>query len=408
MNKILIIFLFCFTSAETQSLAQINNNFFTTESNRLGQWNAFTAQTRNASIFESVSMSGIGNTEILGSLPRSYFSNPTDVRGLSSPSYTSYVVLPNDKNPFIEFVDRKITSDNSTITLQSTTFSAVYSSTLPVSITNGGSIVQRGLYSNSTYGNGDIPWAQITAPTTSTGVYSELATFANNANDNVIGAYKINLPNGNSLQLATTDAQSGVVGFLKPFNTSLVLASESITVPGKFYVDGTISSKSGIYVAGSNNIATLSLMSTGLTTIDALNKDFWGIKYNGVLGKSESSSLVMETNRTGGMMFSAYSLSNYEPSIGFSLNTFRMLEIKTAGLVVGGGESTPTSIFTVNSDNKMIVLPRLSDEAILSLPPNEGGIVYSKDHQSIVFADGKKWQVIKSKKLVGSKKSNYL
>lgn len=413
MKKLLTILLFCVCTAEGQSIAQAKSNlFYPDQTGHTLQEPAWVTTTAIATAMGSPITGDITNSRIITNLTGSNISSVTVGGQWTMPSYSSFAVMPNSKNPILEFIDRQITSNGSTVTLQSTSFSATYSSILPVSETNGVWIAQRAVYSEKIFGNGDIPWTQITAPTISTGVVSELNTFANNASNNAIGAYKINLYNGNALQLATTDVQSAIIGFSRPSNTSIILSGESVRVPGSFEADGRISSKTGFTITSAGNTSVINLQSTGMMTADGDYNDFWGIRYGGILSKSASSALVMETNRSGGMMFRAYSISNYETSIGFSLNSSMMLDIKTAGLVIGGGEPLPSAIVTVNSDNKMLVLPRLFDDAILHLPPIEGGLVYSKDQKALVFADGKKWQIIKKTKelreLTVSKKRNFI
>jgi len=112
-----------------------------------------------------------------------------------------------------------------------------------------------------------------------------------------------------------------------------------------------------------------------------------------------AGTFLMESqNRNGILINTSFDESGYSGSIRFGLgsNEIARFDISNTFLI---GTTTPiqSSIFTIESKNKGVVLPKMHSWQRESIPnPAEDLIVYDLDLHKYCFFNGDKWEVFVS------------
>ena len=307
---------------------------------------------------------------ITASIPNEPFKwSQIPANGLSliqstTPTYSDYVNLPKDKYGEFEFHDHEATTlSGTTVGLSTTILSATYLGSLPSSNVNGAEVIQHAIYQEELIGSGNIAWMVTTAPTDNKYASIDLNTFANMTSQNYNGAISINVPNGNSFQMATNE-DSGTIGWTHiGSGTKLTLSADLIYTPGSLVTAGTIITDQGLNIG---NIASSSVnISPNFMTFSNNNgvSTITGLDVNG----NFSGAFLLQSSNPGGILLN--SIGDYA-SITLAVN----------------------SVIVAKVTNKGFRALQLTDDQILNIAdPEPGDFVYSKDHSTLAVYNGSGW-----------------
>lgn len=303
-------------------------------------------------------------------------------------AFSDYIVLPNRKGGYFEILDHEATKiDGSKVELSKVLLSNSYSNKIPAAPNNGASKIEHAFYEEITIGSGNTPWFSKIAPEPGHGTSVQISTYANLMHTNYDGAYQINTPNGNSLELATT-ATSGIVGWARIDSTSkLFLAAKYISLPGNLEVQGSITTAADLLVGDSKT----SMISITSTSISLINNN-----YSNPATRNNApwkDALVLDANGAGGIVLNSVGTTdNDSGAIRFAANSRIIASFTSNGLVIGGGYASSSAILALRSENKGFILPKMFNAQILAIENvEEGTQVYSLDAHAPVFYNGTNW-----------------
>ena len=307
---------------------------------------------------------------------------------------SDYIILPNKKSDFVEFHDHETTLSGTTVDLSTISLSARYADNLPASSGNGATVAQNAVYRESVTGSGGLPWFVANAPNSISGTSIELNTYSNLLSQSSIGSYNINIPNGNTLQIATGD-NGGYVGWTDPNpNTKLSLGAGTIDITGHLVVENSITSVIGVTV-GNPNLSNASLSYNSLTFSNANGVQcFVGTGVGYTNGHSQEGALVVMNKSAGGIILDAStSIFDNSNAITFVINANEIGKFESSGLIIGQGFGDPSAILSINSQKQGVLIPRCTTEQIFNINnPSEGLLVYNLDYHKIVFYNGNYWR----------------
>ena len=346
-------------------------------------------------------------------------------------SFTSYAdrgeILYKGKNEIsrFEFYDNELLSnDGTSLAIEKITVSGSISSLYSAMQGNGAFISQQGVYRETWSGSDLSQWAILSAPTSLNGVSLTLFASANLATNNTYGEFAINIGGGNEFSFGTNDS----VGYIG-WNNSLgqiTLNANRIETNAEILQHAVYKSSLGIAVCDNCELTQLTLPvnlqgyftsnnsgSSGImvenSNIDPRASVGIGFKledFNSWIGiapadgkwhTSSSGTLVISSGGEMLLSASSYNGSDEEGSIQFMINSKKVGKITTNSFVIGATEEDPSSILTIESDSRGILLPRMTSEQRKKIKQKKGLIVYDITIEAICVSNGKRWKQLCSK-----------
>ncbi|MDB5091546.1 MAG: hypothetical protein JWR09_5540 [Mucilaginibacter sp.] len=379
MNKILTFLLLASVSANGQTLTSASPNPMT-----------FAGLLNSVSSTPSFTITGSPNTILMDTALMNAMKAASDTHNKAQqfkPVFSDYVVLPNRKGGNFEILDHEATKiDGSIVDLTKYVLSNAYSNKIPAGPNNGAIKIQHAIYEETITGTGNIPWFTTVAPEPGGRTSLQINTYANLMLTNYNGAYQINTPDGNSLELATT-AAGGQVGWTKVDSTSkLFLGANYVSLPGHLEVKGLITAATGLSV-GDSKTSTLNMSSTTISFISS---------YSNLAPNNDNhwkDAFVLTANGADGIIVNSLStMDGHGGMIRFATNSQVMASFTTNGIVVGEGFPGSSAVLTLRSTNKGFMPPKMSNTQIFAINnPEEGTEVYSLDEHAPIFYNGTNW-----------------
>lgn len=276
------------------------------------------------------------------------------------------------------------------------------------------------------FGRDYTQWAKLTSGSANEMTSLTLFTNSNKSSGNNNGGFVIDQGSGNNFKLYT-DSTGGHIGWSNSEGTIISLNA------GRLYTNAEIIDSSSFItyknlIVNSANSNTISIprdvqgyfgtksntmsgilienQSTGSNAFSAAvfkQQDVTNVI--GTYSSSSSSSFipagtfVMESqNRSGILINTSFDESGYSGSIRFGLGSNEIARFDISNtFLIGTTAPIQSSIFTVESKNKGVVLPKMhawQREAITN--PTEALIVYDLDLHKYCFFNGDQWEVFLS------------